>query len=329
MAKYSYIIPFYNVRPYTAACLDSVLAQTYSDWECVCVDDGSPDGLGEILDEYAAKDSRITVIHQANAGVGAARNAALEKITGDWFMFVDGDDLTAPRTCEFCEAVLKSYPDVDMLMFNETKFPQDGECNWGYQGVSGIEMKCRDVHDVVDSWTYSTGFCTRVFRKSVFGKYRFPSLVRGQDRFFLLDCVFNVNTIVQSNRPISGVRRRIGSTTRSSITAKKLEATIESARHMVNLVEASSRRVAPGLVRSQINRLVEMFIFEVQQLREKTERNRVMALWVDAVREISKSQILSGFQSFRMKVIGRFPVRPLIYLLCLLPYRIKSMGVHR
>ena len=93
--KFSIIVPVYNVAPYLRECLDSVLAQTCPDWECICVNDGSTDGSGAILDEYAAMDSRFRVIRQANAGVSAARNAALEAAKGEWLGFVDGDDTIA------------------------------------------------------------------------------------------------------------------------------------------------------------------------------------------------------------------------------------------
>lgn len=93
MPKFSIIIPVYNVAPYLRECLDSVLAQTFTDWEAICVDDGSTDGSGAILDEYAAQDSRFRVIHQTNAGVSAARNAALDVTCGEWIGFLDADDI--------------------------------------------------------------------------------------------------------------------------------------------------------------------------------------------------------------------------------------------
>ena len=89
---FSIIIPVYNVAPYLRECLDSVSAQTFDNWEAICVDDGATDGSGAILDEYAAKDNRFKVIHQKNAGVSAARNAGLGNAKGEWFMFLDGDD---------------------------------------------------------------------------------------------------------------------------------------------------------------------------------------------------------------------------------------------
>lgn len=93
MPYFSIIIPVYNVAPYLRECLDSVLAQTFTDWEAICVDDGSTDESGAILDEYAAKDKRFRVIHQANAGVSAARNRALDEVKGAWVGFLDADDL--------------------------------------------------------------------------------------------------------------------------------------------------------------------------------------------------------------------------------------------
>ena len=93
MLTFSIVIPIYNVAPYLRECLDSVLAQTFGDWEAICVDDGSTDGSGAILDEYAAADMRFRVVHQPNKGVCAARNVALDKARGEWIGFLDADDV--------------------------------------------------------------------------------------------------------------------------------------------------------------------------------------------------------------------------------------------
>lgn len=92
MPEVSVIVPVYNVAKYLRQCMDSLVNQTLRDIEIVCVDDGSTDGSGAILDEYAAKDSRIKVIHQANAGAGAARNVGLDIATGEYLFFCDPDD---------------------------------------------------------------------------------------------------------------------------------------------------------------------------------------------------------------------------------------------
>jgi glycosyltransferase involved in cell wall biosynthesis len=92
MPVISIIVPVYKVEPYLRRCVDSILAQTFRDFECILIDDGSPDNCPAICDEYAKKDSRIVVIHQENKGVSAARNAGLDRAQGEWIGFVDGDD---------------------------------------------------------------------------------------------------------------------------------------------------------------------------------------------------------------------------------------------
>ena len=91
----SVIIPVYNAQKYLAQCLDSVLANTWNELEVICVNDGSTDRSGAILQEYAQKDSRVVLIEQTNSGVSAARNAGLEQMRGDCVAFVDADDFVA------------------------------------------------------------------------------------------------------------------------------------------------------------------------------------------------------------------------------------------
>ena len=96
MPKVSVIVPIYNVERYLRRAVDSVLAQTLKDFELFLVDDGSPDGCGAICDEYAAKDSRVRVIHKANGGAPSARNAALDLARGEYVFFMDADDWAEP-----------------------------------------------------------------------------------------------------------------------------------------------------------------------------------------------------------------------------------------
>lgn len=94
--KVSMIVPVYNTAQYLAACLDSILAQTFSDYELLLVDDGSTDDSAAICDAYAAKDQRIRVFHRPNGGVSAARNLGVAQAQGDWICYVDSDDEVKP-----------------------------------------------------------------------------------------------------------------------------------------------------------------------------------------------------------------------------------------
>lgn len=94
------IIPVYNVEPFLRRCLDSVMAQTFTDWRAICVNDGSTDGCAAILDSYAAMDSRFSVIHKENGGLSDARNRGMDASSAEYVMFVDSDDLIHPQTLE-------------------------------------------------------------------------------------------------------------------------------------------------------------------------------------------------------------------------------------
>ena len=96
----SVIIPVYNLAKYLSKCLESVLAQTYANFEIIAIDDGSTDDSAAILKKYAEKDKRVKPILKANGGVSSARNAGLDKAEGEYIFFLDGDDWIEPETLE-------------------------------------------------------------------------------------------------------------------------------------------------------------------------------------------------------------------------------------
>ncbi|GAB2630062.1 bifunctional glycosyltransferase/CDP-glycerol:glycerophosphate glycerophosphotransferase [Streptomyces capparidis] len=119
MARFSVIVPVYRVQGYLRACLESVLSQSYPDLELIAVDDCSPDGCGAIVDEFAARDPRVTPVHLAeNVGLGRARNAGMARATGDYLLFLDGDDTYAPGALAALAARLEETGDPQVLVFD-------------------------------------------------------------------------------------------------------------------------------------------------------------------------------------------------------------------
>lgn len=117
--RFSVIIPVYNVEKYLRDCLNSVLNQTFGDWEAVCVNDGSTDHSGEILSEYAAKDCRFKVLTQSNEGLSSARNTGMGAAQGDYILFLDSDDWLEPNALEILSENLNGE---DMLCFSGRRF---------------------------------------------------------------------------------------------------------------------------------------------------------------------------------------------------------------
>ncbi|MBQ8382355.1 MAG: glycosyltransferase family 2 protein [Clostridia bacterium] len=113
----SIVVPVYRVEDYIVRCLDSLMAQTYADFEAILVDDGSPDRSGEICDAYAAQDGRFRVIHRENGGLSAARNTGLAAVRGEFVLFLDSDDWLHPRTLELLLSAVTEQ-NADMAMGN-------------------------------------------------------------------------------------------------------------------------------------------------------------------------------------------------------------------
>ena len=114
----SVIVPVYKVEKYLRHCVDSILAQTYTDFELLLIDDGSPDGCPQICDEYAARDPRVRVIHKVNGGLISARNEGIRAARGDYICIVDGDDWTLENMLQFIHDTVSQSPvPLDMVLF--------------------------------------------------------------------------------------------------------------------------------------------------------------------------------------------------------------------
>ncbi|MFJ4774755.1 CDP-glycerol glycerophosphotransferase family protein [Streptomyces sp. NPDC088762] len=128
MPRFSVIVPAYKVQAYLQESLDSVLTQSYPDLELIAVDDASPDACGSIIDEYAARDPRVTAVHLAhNLGLGPARNAGLARATGDYLVFLDGDDTLAPGALQAITDRLKATGSPDVLVYDYARTFWTGE----------------------------------------------------------------------------------------------------------------------------------------------------------------------------------------------------------
>ena len=122
MPRFSIIVPVYNVEQYLAECVESVLAQTFTDWEMILVDDGSPDNCPRLCDEWAGKDARIKVVHKKNGGASSARNVGIRESGGEYILFLDSDDFYNDKDA------LKTFD--NKLKENETLSEEEFELSW-------------------------------------------------------------------------------------------------------------------------------------------------------------------------------------------------------
>lgn len=208
--KVSVIIPVYNTAQYLPDCLDSIVTQTFTDFECILIDDGSTDKSGMICDSYATKDSRFRVFHQANAGVSAARNNGVEHAKGEWLCYVDSDDTVSSSYLE--NMVSRMEGDACLVMTSI-----DQKCH-NHVITEDIVLRGTETarymlshHILVDS-----GPVAKLFSRALIQRHRltFPIGVHyGEDMVYFYTYLNLVDTVVLCTKCDYKARAREGSLT--------------------------------------------------------------------------------------------------------------------
>ena len=151
----SIIVPVYNVENFLQPCLDSIQSQTYTEWECILVDDGSKDRSGAICDEYAQKDSRFHAFHKENGGVSSARNLGVENAGGDWYLFVDSDDLLFEYTLETLASRIRA--DIDSICGGYIKIDANSGEEISSSSLREYDMLIDREEALIDFYKFSFG----------------------------------------------------------------------------------------------------------------------------------------------------------------------------
>lgn len=199
--KVSVVIPVYNAERFLRFPLDSVLAQTHSDWECICVDDGSTDGSGAVLDEYAAKDARFRVVHKANGGEGSARNAGLDLATGELVAFLDADDAWHPESLRLFSAA-RERTGADVIRYG---WRYVGSHSEAFEPLPPEKVRIEQV-DFTLRRESTIRFCAlgaaTVVARAACGDIRFSPLTQGADLVYVLDCLLRSRKVAYVDAPL-------------------------------------------------------------------------------------------------------------------------------
>ena len=204
----SIVMPVYKVEEFLRRAVDSVLCQSYENWELILVDDGSPDGSGAICDAYAKKDERIRVIHQENQGQSVARNTAMALCRGEYLYFIDSDDYIAADTLRILLGHALSK-DADIVMHGCCHVKARGtenEADWQY---------CEDAAEIQDGIlidrlpNFPWG---KFYRKSLWGGVAFPTGIVMEDMYIIPVIFFKAKKIVLITDPLYYYCENMGST---------------------------------------------------------------------------------------------------------------------
>lgn len=219
--KISVILAIYNVAPYLRQCLDSIVNQTYRNLEILCVDDGSTDGSGAICEEYAARDSRVRVIHQENQGPSAARNLALARVSGEYVYFADSDDWLEPEMLETLYGMMDAangvqitqcsyffaYPDRQQPVANHLTVPETPVSMRDFL----YYIYLRDEYRGVASYLWCKLFPSSFFDGRIAALRFDPCLHMGEDVILAAQCYMLADKTRYTSRPLYHYRQQEGS----------------------------------------------------------------------------------------------------------------------
>ena len=286
----SVIIPVYNVEEYLPRCLDSVLKQSRKDYEIICVDDGSTDGCGDILDRYAEEHAAIRVIHRENGGLSVARNSGMRVARGEYIYFLDSDDFIHPQmletTLHFAET-----EQADMVCFGmksvcgEVVIPEPIAVN---------ELSCRVETQPLYAGGVPVSVWSKIYRRRLLEGIEFVPGIRYEDVPFSYAILMRHPRTVFVDRQLYYYEMRVGSISRSNLSELNLLRDYAKVLHLVCELyagegkererEALGRLYLPGIIATPYH------MFCSASRGEKAEASRVFA---SALRELHSLGLLS------------------------------------
>lgn len=232
----SIIVPVYKVENYLPKCIDSILAQTFTDFELILVEDGSPDNCPALCDAAAAKDARIRVVHQKNGGLSAARNAGLDVARGAWIGFVDSDDYIAPEMYEaLYQAVQSTGADLalcDYAEVDETGAP----CPQMHVSLSGVELTGQELLKRASGLMVQLAW-NKLYRRAIFTQLRYPEGKLNEDLFLIPKVCLQIQKAVVLPKVLYYYVQRGGSIMNGSQTLRHFDAAEAARQYWECLVE--------------------------------------------------------------------------------------------
>ena len=360
--KFSIITPCYKCAKYVRETLDSVRTQKVADWELICVDDGSPDETGKVSDDYLREHcatvtesehvikaigdedrhpdapkrvlagelpsgARMTVVHQQNCGVSGARNTALTLATGEWLVFLDGDDLLAPGALELVGTCLEKVPNADIVECGFANF-NDGEAVSWDKG-SGLIMTL-DVSKTIPPDPFGGCFQRFVFRHETVSGVAYKGVSCTEEMGYMVKCFIRAKTMVKTDDVFYGYRVLAGSMSHRGVSYQLCIDYFDLVRHVTRILVESGKTVPKPVMRDLMNRWGEKQVSLISLLSRKEDRNNAWACWWEKLPNVVRyKSVCSWWQWFVLMVCGRIRSRVIAFLLCRIPHWLKTKGLHR
>ena len=240
----SLVIPVYNVEKYLDKCMESVLAQTYDNFEVILVDDGSTDNSGKMCDEYAKRDSRVIVYHKPNGGLSDARNFGVEHCNADLVSFIDSDDYVTEDYLEYLWYLMNKY-DSDVSSANYYRIQEGDRKDYSIDANFQLNDYSISKSEAITKLLYGvkgfgTSACIKLYKKELLYLFPFPYKKQPEDVAVMYKIIWKSNRVAIGTKSIYRYVQRNTSYVHSTLTDKKVNDLIEIMRDMEKFVKENS-----------------------------------------------------------------------------------------
>ncbi|WP_461879753.1 glycosyltransferase family 2 protein [Fusicatenibacter sp.] len=304
MPKISVIVPVYKVEKFINKCVDSILAQSFTDFELWLVDDGSPDNCGVICDEYAQKDNRVKVIHKENGGLSDARNTALDVMQGEYVFFVDSDDWIAKDTFESMYAAVKRTG-AKVATGNMISVNEDGKERELYSPTQ--EEKILKGEEMLTTLLRPNA-CNRLYKAEIFQDLRFPVGRLYEDVFVYHKILTQIDSMVLTGKNTYYYLVRDGSIMNSEYNIKFtdiVDAVYERAKWLDSIGQKNLADETRLFVYSQV--AVAYAHLDKRNCEHFERLNQIKLLYDECYEKMIKAKQIGWKQKIRLFVLKNSP----------------------
>lgn len=297
----SVIIPVYKVEAYLTACVDSVLAQTYQNIEIILVDDGSPDRCPQMCDEFAARDSRIRVIHKENGGLSSARNAGIDAAKGDYLAFIDSDDLWTPVFLERLQAALtEAGADFSVCLFR--RFQGEAPTELPRQAETEV-LNQREAFDCLFGIRNENMVVApnKLYRRHIFYSLRYPVGKVHEDEAVIHEVIGKAKTVAWVEEAHYLYREAPNSITTAKFNLKRLDETIAKERRIAFFVEQGMQDLADRTRLAYLSCLMRLYRTVQAELEDQAAAKDACQNIYDRFCELCKPELVK-YQSVKARL---------------------------
>ena len=302
----SIIVPVYKVENYLPKCIDSILAQTFTDFELILVEDGSPDNCPALCDAAAAKDARIRVLHQKNGGLSAARNAGLDVARGAWIGFVDSDDYIAPEMYEALYQAVQSTG-ADLALCDYAAVDEAGApCLPPYTGLAQRTFTGRELLKRATN-TMAQPAWNKLYRRAVFAQLRYPEGKLNEDLFLIPKICLQIQKAVVVPKALYYYVQRGGSIMNEGKTLRHFDAAEAARQYWECLVENAAYDALANAAKFTMGSVSRVYRQLPPALRKEARSREMLRMQFEVVNRTRRYCAVPGGLWLQSWLLRHFP----------------------